>query len=163
MSVRPVELTPRWLPLRWLLVVVIGAGVVAMHTLMGAGDGHGRDPMTASMGAVSMGAVSMGTAVGPASVSAAPGAGSAADASVGTPPAGHPGHHGDGSMSMLGHPCLAVLTVLLLVLAVPLALTRHRRALESATRPAGDPTCSSHPRAPPPTSVRLAELCLSRR
>jgi hypothetical protein len=155
--------------------------------LMGAGGGQvsmgAVSTSQVSMGAVSASQVSIGAApMGPVSASqvsasavsmgaapmsdatpAAATAAVAAGAPVGAPPAGHPGHPGGGSMSMLAHLCLAVLTLLLFAFAAPLLLARSRRVLDTATRPAGDPTRSSHPRAPPPTSVRLAELCVSRR
>ena len=144
---------PRWLALRWLLVTVTGAGVIAMHTLMGTGAAH---HMT---GAVSMtGAGAMTSAV------SMTGAGAMTSAVSMTTATGHRGHHGDGSMSMLAHLCLAVLGLLLLALAAPALLARYRRDTDhAAPMAAGHPSGYGQSRAPPPTAVRLAELCISRR
>jgi hypothetical protein len=164
---------PRWLTLRWLLVTVTGAGVIAMHTLMGTGAAHHTTSAQPMTGAVSMAdAVSMTSAVD--TVGAAPMTDlaptadrapmTAAPPTAGQDAAGHQGHHGDGSMSMLAHLCLAVLGLLLFVLAAPALLARYRRDTDRAVRTAaGHPSGYGQSRAPPPTAVRLAELCISRR
>jgi hypothetical protein len=91
----------------------------------------------------------------------APGTAQDADA---TGHEGHDGHQGDGSMSMLAHLCLAVLGLLLLALVAPALLAWYRRGVDrAAAQLAGHPAGSGQPRAPPPTAVRLAELCVSRR
>ncbi|WP_051581209.1 DUF6153 family protein [Pseudonocardia acaciae] len=132
---------------RWSLVLAIAAGLVAMHSLMlggGGGVGHESEPAPA--------AAMSAMAEHPAEVSAPD-----------HDPAqtGH-GHHGDGPSALL-HLCLAVLGTLLLALAAPLLLAVLGRRATVAGRPAGMPTPCPHPRAPPPTSVRLAELCVSLR
>ncbi|HEX4252075.1 MAG TPA: hypothetical protein VH008_29735 [Pseudonocardia sp.] len=160
---RPVALAPpRWLALRWLLVTVTGAGLIAMHTLMGVGGGHCAGASTGGMtGAVMMpgtGGTSISAPMTGAPATAAPTSmtdGVTSDAT---------GHHGYGSMSMLAHLCLAVLVLLLLVLAAPALLAWLRREVDgSGQRLTGHPAGSGQPRAPPPTNVRLAELCISRR
>ncbi|WP_028936859.1 DUF6153 family protein [Pseudonocardia spinosispora] len=127
------------LVVRWLLILVIGAGVVAMHSVMGPSlmDHRGAPhPPSHSM------------------------AHHAPDQSGDMP--GHSGHDG---ASMLGHLCLAVLGVFglaLLILPMLLAVLR-RRQVRPAQEALGS-VVSVRPRAPPaPTSLRLAELCISRR
>ncbi|HWN33430.1 MAG TPA: hypothetical protein VNP03_11825 [Pseudonocardia sp.] len=170
---RPVTPAPPWwLALRWLLVTVIGAGVIAMHTLMGAGHAHhmpGAEPMTGAGAVTGAGAMTGGglaadaapmTDLAPA-VDHAP---MTATAPVTALDAGrHPAHHGDGSMSMLAHLCLAVLGLLLLALFAPALLAWYSRGVDRAAQLAGHPAGSGQPRAPPPTAVRLAQLCVSRR
>ncbi|HEX4359086.1 MAG TPA: hypothetical protein VH141_16270 [Pseudonocardia sp.] len=164
---------PRWLALRWLLVTVTGAGVIAMHTLMGTGVAHhmtGAEPMAGAVSMAGAGAMTSAVdAVGAALMTdPAPTADrapiTAAPPAPGQDAAGHQGHHGDGSMSMLAHLCLAVLGLLLLVLAAPALLARYRRDTDRAVpMAAGHPPGYGRSRAPPPTAVRLAELCISRR
>ena len=177
---RPATLAPpRWLALRWALVTVTGTGLIAMHTLMGVGGGHcagaATDAPTTSTpvlmaahaptaGPAPMAAHAPMTAHAPMAVQV-PMAGRA-------PMTGHapmtahgsaPGHPGDGSMSMVAHLCLAVLGLLLLALAAPALLGWLRRDADRATRLAGHPAGAGQPRAPPPTNVRLAQFCISRR
>jgi hypothetical protein len=142
--------------LRWSIVLSLAAGLVAMHSLLiagGGGVGHPSRTARAAMSEVSVSHSPAHAAVGAASeVGQVP----AAEA-----PSRPPGHHGDG-MSMLLHLCLAVLGALLLALAVPLLLAVLARAAP-AGRTTGLPAPCAHPRAPPPTPVRLAQLCVSRR
>jgi hypothetical protein len=144
--------------LRWSLVLVLAGGLVAMHSLMLAGGGGTGHPVgTAKM-------VMSGPVVTSPASPAHPV--SHAGAQVEPAPAvddhpGRSGHHGDG-MSMLLHLCLAVLGTLLLALAAPLLLAVLDRAAPAGSR-AGPFTARTHPRAPPPTPVRLAQLCVSRR
>jgi Family of unknown function (DUF6153) len=139
--------------LRWSLVLVLAGGLVAMHSLMLAGGGGIGHPMVMS---------------GPMVTSPAPPSHPVSHAGSEVEPApavddhsGRSGHHGDG-MSMLLHLCFAVLGTLLLALAAPLLLAVLDRAARAGSR-AGPFTPCTHPRAPPPTPVRLAELCVSRR
>jgi hypothetical protein len=180
---RPATLAPpRWLALRWLLVTVTGTGLIAMHTLMGVGGGHcagaATDAMTTST-PVLMAARAPMTAPAPMAGNApmtahapmtapAPMAGNApvsapAPTTAQSGATGHPGHHGDGSMSMVAHLCLAVLGLLLLALAAPAVLGWFRHDADRITQLAGYPAGAGQPRAPPPTNVRLAQLCISRR
>ena len=156
---------PRWLALRWLLVTVTGAGVIAMHTLMGTGAAHHMTGAVSMTGAGAMtSAVSMTGAGAMTSAVSMTGAGAMTSAVSMTTATGHRGHHGDGSMSMLAHLCLAVLGLLLLALAAPALLARYRRDTDhAAPMAAGHPSGYGQSRAPPPTAVRLAELCISRR
>ena len=186
---RPATLAPpRWLALRWLLVTVTGAGLIAMHTLMGVGGGHcagaatdavttstpvlmsARAPMTAPApmaGHTPMAAQAPMTAPAPmaghAPMTAPASMAGHAPMTAQSGATGHPGHHGDGSMSMVAHLCLAVLGLLLLLLAAPALLGWFRHDADRATHLAGHPAGAGQPRAPPPTNVRLAQLCISRR
>jgi hypothetical protein len=162
---RPATLAPpRWLALRWLLVTVTGTGLIAMHTLMGVGGGHcagaATDAMTTST-PVLMAARAPMTAPAPMAGNAPVSAPAPTTAQSGA--TGHPGHHGDGSMSMVAHLCLAVLGLLLLALAAPAVLGWFRHDADRITQLAGYPAGAGQPRAPPPTNVRLAQLCISRR
>jgi len=174
---RPATLAPpRWLALRWLLVTVTGAGLIAMHTLMGVGGGHcagaatdavttstpvlmaARAPMT---GHAPMAGHTPMAAQAPMTAPALMAGHTPMTAQSGA--TGHPGHHGDGSMSMVAHLCLAVLGLLLLLLAAPALLGWFRHDADRITQLAGHPAAAAQPRAPPPTNVRLAQLCISRR
>ena len=139
---------------RWLVVLVTGVGLVAMHSLMSVPGPHlassgvsvsssGRPDATASPLAEPMGEQPMG------------------EQPMGAPgqPPGHDHHHG----SMLGHLCLAVLAALGLVLLAPLLFRTLRRRPVAPVRPAGPDSASSAARSPPPTPRRLAQLCVSRR
>lgn len=144
--------------LRWSLVLALAGGLVVMHSLMLAGGGGVGHPA---------GAVPMAMSGAPAPPShQAPHPAVLVGSQVEPAPvvevrSGPSGHHGDG-MSMLLHLCLAVVGTLLLALTAPLLLAVLDRAALAA-RPVGPPAPCSHPRAPPPTPVRLAQLCVSRR
>lgn len=141
--------------LRWSLVLMLAGGLVAMHSLMLAGGGGTGHPVgTAKM------VMSGPMATLPAHPVSYAGSKVEPAPAVDDHP-GRSGHHGDG-MSMLLHLCLAVLGALLLALAAPLLLAVLDRAAPAGSR-AGPLTPRTHPRAPPPTPVRLAQLCVSRR
>lgn len=143
---------------RWLLVVVVAAGVVAMHSLLGPGgcDGHG-----AGMGGVPASSGAAVMAEHPvAGLPAPPGLAAGDEAHAGHGPLIDPAGwtHRCG---LLGHLCLAVLVALGLALlsVLPRALAGAGSDVNEARARGG----ATSPRAPPPTSVRLAELCVSRR
>jgi hypothetical protein len=144
---------------RWSIVLALAAGLVAMHSLVLAdgGVGHGSHSVPAEMSVT-------GPRPVPAAISVTGAHSDPAAMSVsGDPePVERSGHHGDG-MSALLHLCLAVLGMLLLGLVAPLLLAVLGRPAGSADPAAGRSSPCPRPRAPPPTSVRLAELCVSRR
>ena len=137
---------------RWLLILSIAAGLIAMHHL-GAHtpDMHGPDmssPATATPAQATEQPISMDAATSaahPASamelVAAAPDPGTTA-------------------MSMLMHLCLAVLAALLVLgmLAVAFAVLSRRPRAANISRA----VVIAWPRAPPRTAVRLAQLCVLR-
>lgn len=140
---------------RWSLVLALAGGLVAMHSLVLAGGGGVGHPV----GTVETTPMTMAGAPAQSSHRVSPARSAIAPPADARP--GRSGHHGDG-MSMLLHLCLAVLGALLLALAAPLLLHVLDRAAPAGSR-AGPSTARSHPRAPPPTPVRLAQLCVSRR
>jgi hypothetical protein len=169
---------------RWLVILVTGIGLVAMHSLMGvpgAGPHTMADGRSVAVSGQYAASASAPHDLVPAGHPRPPGVDPVMGSSVmgssmmndpvmsdpvmgDDPMTGHGqqpgrGHH-DGSM--LGHLCLAVLAALGLVL-LPL-LSRVLRCPSAApARPAGSGPASSHSRAPPPTPTRLAQLCVSRR
>lgn len=146
---------------RWLVVLVTGVGLVAMHSLMSV---PGADQHMPSAG---VSVASSGRHAAPPSSPDAPMGGhpmsghQMGDGPMVAPgqPPGHDRHHG----SMLGHLCLAVSAALGLVLLAPLLARTLRRRPVGPVRPAGSDPASSDARAPPATSTRLAQLCVSRR
>jgi hypothetical protein len=172
---------PRALSLRWLLVLVAGAGVVAMHSLMDLGGCAqvGRPAATVMSSMSSMFRPSMfrpsmfrpaADTPRPHAFSGTPGPASSGSAAlrgtrwVTSMSSRHTRHRDDSSM--LGRLCLAVLDVLGFVLLVGLLLVASYRN-GSRTTASGRATDSARPRAPPPSRPpslpSLARLCVSRR
>jgi hypothetical protein len=175
---------PRASVTRWLVILVTGVGLVAMHSLMSvpgprrastdasvASSGrHAAPPSSPDdpMGGHPMGGQSIGDGpMGDGPMAGHPmgghlmGGQSMGDGPMVAPgqPPGHDHHHG----SMLGHLCLAVLAALGLVLLAPVLARTLRRRPVAPVRPAGPDPASSDARAPPTTPTRLAQLCVSRR
>jgi hypothetical protein len=133
---------------RWLLVLVISAGVVAMHSLpMAVGCSDASSMSASSMSASSASGHRPG-ALGGSHVRAP----QPADSSS-------PAHHG-----VLGHMCLAVVDPL--GVAFLLALLGAALLFVVVVRSAGGPGTARRPRAPPPhrppSLPSLTELCVSR-
>ncbi|GAA2877527.1 hypothetical protein GCM10010472_39100 [Pseudonocardia halophobica] len=122
------------------------AAVLAAPAAMAAVDAHAADsslghPMTTASTAA-------GAGVAPVM--------RGADSTVGTD---RPGQHS--ALHDLLHLCLAVLTALIAFAAAALlALLVGRATRRHASTTGGRPVAG--PRAPPPTSVRLAQLCVLR-
>jgi hypothetical protein len=164
---------PRALPLRWLLVLVVGAGVVAMHSLTDLGGcaqvGRPEATVVSSMSGPSMSGPAAGTP-GPHAFSGTHGPASSGSAAprgthwVTSMSSRHTRHRDDSPM--LGHLCLAVLGALGFVLLVGLLLVASYWH-GSHTAVSARATDSTRPRAPPPSRPpslpSLAQLCISRR
>ncbi|NMH95306.1 hypothetical protein HF519_27885 [Pseudonocardia bannensis] len=122
------------------MVLALLAGLVGMHQLPVAGDGHG-----AATGAADP---------------VAPAAHPAPEAAPA--PAGLHDEHGEhGEHKDLLHLCLAVLTAIGLLVAAAVLLGLLRTAPLAPRRPAG---IRIRPRGPPPpVPRRLAQLCVLRR
>jgi len=155
---------------RWLLVLVLAAGLIGMHHLIA---GH----PDALAGATQPVAASAMVAMGPVVAS-----GAAASTGI-RPVAGRaatPGQDGPGFavapsarisgpgpvmnmpvMDMLMHACLAVLAALsVLALAAAVGLLTLSRPADDRARPR--PAVPHWARPPPRTAVRLAQLCVLR-
>lgn len=146
---------------RWLLVLAVGIGVVAMHSVvvLGAcsshGGGHASSPAVDGQ--------SHGAEHGGHSGPAEPSDAMAAPLGTSLDPAQGDGH-GPGGCSSLGHLCLAILNALGLIviigLALMAALVRGRtEAMAGGTTARG---ARAPPVARPPNKTSLTELCVSR-
>ena len=135
---------------RGLLLLAVVLGVVSMHSTVVSHLGGGPHPALARMSSPAMSAEPM--SVAPAE--APPSAATASPAHAGD------GHPGSGLHDLL-HLCLAVLTGLIVAVALTLFAIVAARAARSAPTEVG--RSATGPRAPPPpTSVRLARLCVLR-
>lgn len=146
---------------RWLLVLAVGIGVVAMHSVVvlgacsGHGGGHANSP---AVDGQSRGADHTGHS-GPAGPPDAM-AGSRGT-SLGSTPGDGDGH---GGCSSLGHLCLAILNALGLIVII--GLTVMAAIVRGRTDAMTEGTTARGARAPPlgrpPNRTSLIELCVSR-
>lgn len=145
-----------------LLVLTLIVGVLCMHALVligtsPAGGGHsvGHGPVAASSPIQAM------------PVHASAGTGDAVPASPlvaeGSDHADHGARHGStpSAMHHVLHLCLAILAALVVVGAAALVLWRTLRP-DRTSVPIGALVRRAPDRPPPPTSVRLAQLCVLR-
>jgi hypothetical protein len=127
----------RW----WFVVVATAAGMIAMHSLAAHEHTQAASAPTAMM--ISASACCEGEH--------APSAGALADTNP---------HDGSSLLALL-HMCLAVLTgFTLLAIAALLAFIRLRTGISDRLSPLA--AALDRTRSPPPTSVRLAQLCVLR-
>jgi hypothetical protein len=166
--------------MRWLLVLLVGAGVVAMHSLADLGGCSDGVPLNAAamspptMATGENGSHSGAGFGGPGSYLGGQARGEARmrgvvvvpngpEMSGGTPPTAPAGRRGS---SMLGHLCLAVLDALGLLLLVLLSLAAGYRTAPGpveSRRAEGTGQSRAPPSDRPPNRPSLTGLCISRR
>jgi hypothetical protein len=139
---------------RWLLILSIAAGLIAMHHL-GAHtpDMHGPDMSSPAMATAAPDqATEQPISMDAATRAAHPASGMELAAAAPDP--------GTTTMSMLMHLCLAVLAGLLVLgmLAVAFAILSRPPRAANVSRS----VVIAWPRPPPRTAVRLAQLCVLR-
>ncbi|MFC4942051.1 DUF6153 family protein [Pseudonocardia sp. GCM10023141] len=138
---------------RWERVLVVLAlllGVVAMHSLaMPMADEHAMPMASAAMTQDLHGHVMAGPVAPVDAVSA------------GMPDAMHPGPAQSPDAHTMMHLCLAVLGALLLLTVWVMTFVIRTRSVADAV-PIRVRIAALWPRPPPPTSVRLAQLCVLR-
>ena len=147
---------------RWLLIMVIGVGVIAMHSMPNLGGCSAGVPMNTPMMAGHMPMIGVAGSPGDRTGNIVAAAAGDSDAFRGVPPRPPAGR----GMSIAGHLCLAVLDALgYLLVALLLLIVGYRSEVAPVVDPRAVGTRRSRAPPPrvPPELPSLLELCVSRR